>query len=353
MEKQERGHVLLVPVSLKECILKECHDVKSAGHLGQKKTLERLKQSFLWYHMAHDCLLYVKFCHVCNQNKKANVRPKDALKAFHVGHPMEHVHLDILGPFNVSETDNLYILMMVDQFSKWVEMAAIPDQSALLVAQKFVAHFIATFGCPLDVHMDQGRNLDGNLFAALCEALEIAKTRTTPYHPSSNGQVERFNTVGIQMVRCYIEKKHKQWDRDVPLLSMALHSIVNRQTGYTLNQLMLGRETVQPIQLLLGTIPQCLESFTEDDWVAHLTRSLHEVHKFARDNLRVAQARQKRDYDLRLVEHQYEPGDLVYKVDSSTKIGQSKKLRSPWKGPYLVVDAFYPCTDFGVEKEIQ
>jgi hypothetical protein len=48
------------------------------------------------------------------------------------GFPMERVHLDILGPFNPSENGNRYILMMVDQFSKWVEMAVIPDQSAFL-----------------------------------------------------------------------------------------------------------------------------------------------------------------------------------------------------------------------------
>ena len=72
---------------------------------------------------------------------------------------MERIHLDILGPFNVSESGNRYILMMVDQFTKWIEMAAIPEQSALLIAHKFVVHFIATFGCPLEVQTDQGKTL--------------------------------------------------------------------------------------------------------------------------------------------------------------------------------------------------
>ena len=72
---------------------------------------------------------------------------------------MERVHLDILCPFNTSESGNRYILMMVDQFTKWVKMAVIPEQSTLLIAQKFVVHFITTFGCPLEVHTDQGRNL--------------------------------------------------------------------------------------------------------------------------------------------------------------------------------------------------
>jgi hypothetical protein len=48
--------------------------------------------------------------------------------------------------------------------------------------------------CPSKIHTDQGKNFDGNLFSALCEALEVAKTRTTPYHPSSNGQMECYNT---------------------------------------------------------------------------------------------------------------------------------------------------------------
>ena len=62
----------------------------------------------------------------------------------------------------------------------------------------------------------------------------------------------------------------------------------------------------------------------------------------ARGNLRAAQHRQKRDYDLRLVDKQYVMGDLVYKLDSSTKIGQSKKLRSPWVVPYVVAESFPP-----------
>jgi transposase InsO family protein len=180
--------------------------------------------------------------------------------------------------FNTSEDGNRYVLMMIDQFTKWVEMAAIPEQSALTIAEKFVVHFEATFGCPLEVHTDQGRNFDGNLFKSLRTILEVAKTRTTPYHPSSIGQIERFNTVLLQMIRCYIEKKSRRWDKNIPLLSMALHSMFNRQTGHTPNKLMLGRETIQPVQLLLGIPQQCQEQLDPDSWVVKLADSLREVH---------------------------------------------------------------------------
>lgn len=170
-EKADRELTLVVPASLQEDVLKYCHDVKPSGQMEQKKTIERAKQSFMWYNMQQDCINYVKGCSVCNQNKKPHVRPRASLSLFHAGFPMERVHLDILGPFNPSESGNRYVLMMIDQFSMWVEMCALPEQSAISIATKFVERFIVTFGCPLEVHTDHGRNLDGHLFKALCDLL--------------------------------------------------------------------------------------------------------------------------------------------------------------------------------------
>ena len=154
---------------------------------------------------------------------------------------MERLHLDILGPFTPSDKGNMYILVMIDQFSKWVELAALPDQKAESVAREFILHFIVTFGCPFEVHTDQGKNFISKLFESLCKSLQVAKTRTTPYHPASNGQVERVNRTLLQMIRCYIEGKTEQWDRDLPLLAMAIRATVNSSTGFTPNMLMLGR----------------------------------------------------------------------------------------------------------------
>ena len=98
LERSDIGLCLLVTASLKERVLQGYHDINTAGHMGQKKTLDRLTQSVLWYHMAHDSEPYAKSCGICNQNKKPHVKPRAALKSFHAGFPMERVHLDILGP---------------------------------------------------------------------------------------------------------------------------------------------------------------------------------------------------------------------------------------------------------------
>lgn len=327
----------VVPESLQEMVLKFCHDVKLAGHLGIEKTQKRLRESFMWYNMTSQAKAYVIACRVCNVNKKACTHSKAGLKSYYAGFPMERVHLDVVGPISMSGSGNIFVLVIVDQFTKWIDCVALPDQKAERIAYEFFVHFVANFGCPVEIHTDQGRNFDGDLFKAFCELLEITKTRTTPYHPSSNGQVERYNRVLLQMVRCYIDNQDMDWDKHLPWLVSALHATEHRQTGFTPNKLMLGREVLKPLDILLGISSTKFTKDKPSEWVLKLEKSLIQAHKLARDFLQSSQIRQKRDYDLHLKECRFEVGDLVYRLDESTKVGVSSKLRPPWKGPYLVI----------------
>ena len=136
------------------------------------------------------------------------------------------------------------------------------------------------------------------------------------------------------MIRSYLSRGIKIWDENLPLISMALHSMKNKSTGFSANMMMPGRETIQPIDLLLG-----LRRHTPQDppnWVATLNRNFANVHSLARETIGKTQMRKKRDYDIRVFEHPYQVGDFVYLRDSSTKIGISKKLRPPYIGPFLV-----------------
>ena len=57
--------LLIVPQNLKSEVLTHCHDHKLGGHLGQEKTLAKVRQSFFWYQMILGCTLHVKTCSVC------------------------------------------------------------------------------------------------------------------------------------------------------------------------------------------------------------------------------------------------------------------------------------------------
>lgn len=333
---------LIVPHSKKTQVLEKVHDTKVGGHFGCQKTYIKAKQSFYWFRMKHDVIQYVRTCHICSKNKKARRHRRASLRSYQAGNPGERVHMDILGPFNESTSGNRYVLMMIDQFTKWLECKALPEQSAEKIAQSFFEDWVARFGTPGQCHTDQGRNFDSNLFRVLCELLEIAKTRTTPYHPSGNGVVERINSPSAQFLRCFIEGKHKDWDRYIPALGMALRATVNQDTGYTPNMMVLGREVTVPSDIIFGVAEANTEPQTAPEYVTNLVETLRQVHEQARVNLQATQLRMKKYYDPRCYQTKYSRGDLVYRLDESTKIGHSKKLRPVWLGPYIVQDVLSP-----------
>ena len=249
---------------------------------------------------------------------------------------MERVHMDILGPLPVTKTESKYLLMVIDQYTKWLECFPIATQTAEVVARTLVDHFFSRFGCPIELHTDQGKNMDGNLVRQLCELLQIAKTRTTPYHPSSNGQVERYNRTILQTIRCFIKSKQHNWDLFLQQLVGAVRATRNSQTGFSANMMMLGREVFQPIDVILGTSNWNADRKEVPQYIKDLVENLNRVHDIARDNLKASQERQKGIYDLKYNQNVYNVGDVVYKLNQATKVGQSAKLKSPWKGPYLI-----------------
>lgn len=187
--------------------------------------------------------------------------------------------------------------------------------------------FISRFGALLELHTDQGSNFESVLFKSVCQLIQISKTRTTPYHPASNGKVERLNRTLLQMIHCYVDQSQKNWDEHLPLLTSAYRSTQHCSTGFTPNILMLGREVHQPQDIWSTTAEQKLDGMEAPDYLYDLEEGLKEVHQMARQHVRAAQHRQKRTHNA---------GDLVYVRDSTKNKGFSPKLQAPWKGPCVV-----------------
>lgn len=331
--------LLVVPKDLKESVLLYCHDNILAGHMGMDKTKERVKRNCYWFHVNQECEEYVKSCSTCNTSKKSQQKGKASMRLYHAGAPMEKVHIDILGPLTTTTKGNKYVFVMIDQFTKWIELEALSDQTAESVAKSLVDSFISRFGTPKMIISDQGANFVSQLFLSVCELLQVAKKRTSPYRPSANGQVERSNRTILQLLRSYVQNHHK-WDQDLQQLAGAIRSTIHRQTGFTPNKMMLGREVQGPLELMIGT--EVASDENEGTYVQELSSALEQTHELARRSLQNAQMRQKREYDANSKQLSYEPGDLVYEINSASKIGISQKLQKIWKGPLLVVKVLSP-----------
>ena len=343
IEDTSSRDLIIVPRALKEVVLSGCHDEITAGHFSSRKTLSRIRQNYFWKNMSQDCSLYVHSCVNCSTQKKANLTARAPLINYQAGNPLDRVHIDILGPFPISRSGNRYVLMLIDQFTRWLEAYPLPDQTAEQVARVVVDQFIARFGSPLYIHSDQGRNFESDLFGSVCELLDIVKTRTTPTHPASNGQVERYNTILLALIRCHIDGASDKWDEAVPLLAGAIRSMQNRHTGMTANMLMLGREVRRPISLAYS-FNELVPQSCPHEYVKELLKNFHEVHHLARDKLKTAMKIQKQAYDTKIREADFHVGDLVYRRNLLLKKGDSRKLAPPWVGPFLVVQQLSEVT---------
>ena len=255
---------------------------------------------------------------------------------------MERVHRDILGPLVQSDAGNRYVLMMVDQFTKWVECIPLPDQTAAQLAEVALHNFFCRLGLPLQIHTDQGRNFTGRVFSDLCARLQVAKTRTTPYHPNANGQVERYNRTLLQAIRCLLPERQSSWDVHLPLVGMALRAGVNHTTGFSPNLMILGREVLSPLELVTGVGAENLHEQEPAQYVRELLQRMKSVHDEARRHVGLVQRAQKKTYDLHLYERSYEKGDLVYQHNEAGQVGQSKKLQPIFIGPVIVTQVLSP-----------
>ena len=95
--------------------------------------------------MSKDVESYVLSCNVCNQNKKNRAYGKVPFTEFQAGVPMERVHTDYIGPLPKTKLGNVHCLMMVDQFTKWIECVPLPTQRAEETAQAAIDNFFFTF----------------------------------------------------------------------------------------------------------------------------------------------------------------------------------------------------------------
>ena len=247
---------------------------------------------------------------------------------------MERLAMDILGPLPITPRNNRYVLVVSDYFTKWTEAYALPDQTAATIAETLVSEFVSRFGVPRQIHSDQGTNFESKLMEEVCKLLNIEKTRTTPLHPQSDGQVERFNRTLVEMLRGKLQPDQKDWDLQLPMCMMAYRSAVHESTGFTPNQLMLGREVEVPLDVITQPPPDA--QLPPVEYVEALQKRLTQAYKDTRLHLKQAAVRQKRNYNKKLAWKPLQPGDSVWLHNVCRKKGRNPKLDNPWEGPFLV-----------------
>ena len=338
-EPNEINQVLLkriVPYSMRIRMFLRIHGAECA-HMGYDRVHAMISKSFYWYNMSQDIQEWLRACKSCQQAKTGLGAGRPEMKLDLVGEPMMRVGMDLQGPFPQSSTGMVYIMVIQDYFSKWVELFPLPDKRAETVAEVLVKQFFTRFGVCQRLHSDQGLEFDAALTRELCEMWGVQKTRTSPFAPWSNGMVERSNKTIKAILRQLCGFTYKlTWDTQLPFVRMTLNSTVHSTTGFTPFKLFLSRceDALLPCDLLFGFAPEvkakCYQAYIETQRencqkIADLARK--HIHKQA-----TVQRANKTRGGLKL--RTYERGDYVWRL---WKPYLRDKLHStPWTGPYKV-----------------
>lgn len=239
-------------MSLVPQVLAQLHNSPTGGHLGVQKLQAKVKDCFYWPGWFSDVQQWCRECVECGSHKEFGQQLCAPLQSSVTSRPYERVALDILGPLPETSNLNKYILVVGYYFSKWTESFPLPNQEAKTVTKVLMEEWVCRFGDPRTIHTDQGRNFESTLFRELCHLLNIHKTRTSPYHPQSNGMIERFNRTLLSMLSHFVEDNQSNWDILLPYVMMAYRSSVHASTGFTPYKVVFGCEIVLPVDVMLN-----------------------------------------------------------------------------------------------------
>ena len=170
------------------------------GHLGIKKTQNRIAAVFYWPKMQSDVK---KFCRSCDKCQRTVQKGRLPLAPFGkmpiIEQPFKRVTIDIIGPLTPkSENGHKYILTIVDYATKYPEAITLRTITTKSIADALVPVF-SRVGLPEEILSDQGRQFTSDLMGEILKLVQIKRLTTTPYHPMYNGLVESFNGVLKQM----------------------------------------------------------------------------------------------------------------------------------------------------------
>ena len=184
---------LVLPPDWREVAMTHYHDNPTGGHNGKDMTHGKIKTRYWWPNMRSRIDAWVDTCGICGQCRGPNPRHRATLQPIEVNEPFHRIAIDIVGPLPPTLRGNRFILVIVDVFSKWSEAISLPNHTAKQVATAILQNWIARYGVPKEILSDQYTEFESALFQHFCNMLGIKKIRSAPYHPSSNGAVERLN----------------------------------------------------------------------------------------------------------------------------------------------------------------
>ena len=323
--------VLAIPARRRAAVLLSCHDVPLAGHLGFSKTYSVMSCRYYWPKMRRDVKKFVTSCNKCQRRKAPNFRRQGFTKPLPIAEDVfDTIGIDLITKLPRSHCGYNTILVCTDNLSKYVISVPLRNELAETIIHGFFNHVIAKHGCPRLVISDRGANISGERSRDFFRLFGIQRQLTSPYHPQSNGQTERFNRTLKSSLTLFVNRNQKDWPDFVQAITFAYNISEHAVTRVTPFELVFGRKPRIPLDNVLDR-----SEFIDPHRPKPGVLSSETVNRMKEQILANQQAN-KRRLDSRLAPCTYKEGDLVL-VERPTRIkGTAHKLTYSYLGPYKI-----------------
>lgn len=328
---------VVIPNTWIKVVLHQMHDSEFSAHFGLARTTGRILQRYWWPTLTSDVNEWCKTCEICIKRKSPVAKIKAPLKSIPVEGPWDRVAVDCL-EYPVSKRKNRYVVVFMDYLTKWAEAIPVPNIKATTISKLFINEIVCRFGAPRQLLSDKGSNFTSTLLQEVCDILNTQKIFTTPYHPQTDGLVERFNRTLSSALSTLVSREPACWDDYVQYVLFAYRASCQESTGFSPFMLSFGREPRYPIEL--QTTPTQRSVCSEESFLNVLRETLTEIREKAKLAIEKAQKHQKEQYDKNSTLVELQVGDKVYLQRSAFGVGVSPKLSLKWDGPFQIDEKF-------------
>jgi putative transposase len=227
-------------------VIATCHG-GLCGHGGVERTLrlmkDRVPASEHWPNMRKDIRQYIQTCPACQFMQPSKMLiATTAPYNMSVHSPMDRINIDTIGPLPEDADGNKYIVVIIDVFSRYAELYATKDATAITAA-KCMVHWIGHYGIPGELLTDNGKQYTADIIEQLCELLQLDHLTIMPYSHQENAIVERANREVNRILRAIVfdMRVKKDWSLYLPLVGRVMNSMKHSSIGCAPADILFGK----------------------------------------------------------------------------------------------------------------
>ena len=329
---------LVIPQDLKGKILAAHHEIPMVGHMNATNMVAMMKPKYHWIGMLRDITDYAASCATCKAGRVTSDEVKLPLSMSDtVDPPFATLFINLKGPFARTARGNRYLVIVTDQYSRYVVAWPTHDISTKTIATQFYHKVISVYGAPRRIISDYGTAFTTTLSTHLFNMFEVKQSLSAQVAPLSPGSVERVNKTTIKCYQEIIRSKGVEWDLYIAPLTFALNSSDYNPIGYSAYLLQFGRNARKPTDL--NPQQSTGENSTSRNNTIDLLEAQKECHVLVDRILQQEYAAHLQRYDDAQVMAPLALGDVVYVYQPNVQaVRPTRRQCRSYHGPYLVND---------------